>query len=67
MSMKVIVDMEACQGYACCMMEAPAVFDLDEAAGKAILLQETPGEEARAEVESAARNCPARAITVENG
>ncbi|WP_207781904.1 ferredoxin [Phytoactinopolyspora limicola] len=67
MSMKVIVDLQACQGYACCMMEAPAVFDLDESAGKAILLQETPTDDLRAQVDSAARVCPARAITVENG
>ncbi|NDL60366.1 ferredoxin [Phytoactinopolyspora sp. XMNu-373] len=65
--MKVIVDLQACQGYACCMMEAPAVFDLDESAGKAIVLEETPSDELRTQVEAAARVCPARAITVENG
>lgn len=67
MSMKVTVDLDTCQGYACCMMEASAVFDLDESAGKAIVLDETPSEELRSEVEAAARTCPARAITVENG
>lgn len=65
--MKVIVDMRACQGYACCMMEAPEVFDLDEAAGKATVLRDEPSEELRDVVETAVRTCPAKAITVENG
>lgn len=67
MAIKVTVDLAACQGYACCMMEAPTVFDLDEAAGKAILLDEQPSEESRAQLQSAARACPAKAIAVENG
>jgi ferredoxin len=66
-SMKVTVDLTACQGYACCMMEAPEVFDLDEDLGKVLLLQENPPEELRAKTESAARGCPAKAILVENG
>ncbi|AYY15749.1 ferredoxin [Actinobacteria bacterium YIM 96077] len=65
--MKVIVDLEACQGYACCMIEAPEVFDLDESAGKATVLEEAPPEERREQVEAAVRNCPARAISLENG
>jgi Ferredoxin len=64
---KVILDLNACQGYACCMMEAGAVFDLDESAGKAILLQPEPPEELREQVERAARACPAKAIRIENG
>jgi len=67
MSMKVTVDLDACQGYACCMMEAPTVFDLDESAGQAILLQENPADDLRTQVEAAARACPSRAIVVENG
>ncbi|MGI5490400.1 ferredoxin [Microtetraspora malaysiensis] len=65
--MKIILDLDACQGYACCMMEAPSVFDLDESAGKAILLQDEPSEELRTQAETAARACPAKAIRVENG
>jgi ferredoxin len=65
--MKVILDLDACQGYACCMMEAATVFDLDDDAGKAILLQEELSDELRAQVESAARACPAKAIRVANG
>ena len=67
MSLQVVVDLNACQGYACCLMEAPAVFDLDEAVGKVTVLDASPSEERRAEVESAARACPAHAITIQNG
>jgi len=64
--MKVIVDLDACQGYACCMMESPEVFDLDEDAGKVILLQESPPEELRARTEAAVRACPAKALKLED-
>jgi len=64
--MKVILDLDACQGYACCMMEASSVFDLDDT-GKAVVLRPEPAEELRAQVESAARACPAKAIRVEIG
>ncbi|MFJ3776285.1 ferredoxin [Streptomyces sp. NPDC090075] len=67
MSMKVILDLDACQGYSCCLMEAASVFDLDDATGKALLLQPAPPAELRVQVENAARSCPARAIRVENG
>ncbi|GLY70354.1 ferredoxin [Amycolatopsis taiwanensis] len=67
MPLKVTVDLAACQGYACCMTEAPTVFDLDESAGKATVLQPSPSDEQRAEVENAARTCPAKAITVTDG
>lgn len=67
MALKVTLDLAACQGYACCMMESPTLFDLDEDAGKAILLDENPSDAQRGELESAARACPAKAIIVENG
>lgn len=63
--MKVSADLNACQGYACCMMTAPEVFDLDQEAGKVIILQENPPEELRAKVEEAVRGCPAKALSME--
>lgn len=63
--MKVVVDLNACQGYACCMMEAPEVFDLDEDAGKVTLLQEQPPDALRAKTEAAVRACPAHALRLE--
>jgi ferredoxin len=66
MGLKVTVDLQACQGYACCMMTAPTVFDLDETVGKAIVLLPEPGEDLRELVEKSARGCPSHAITVES-
>jgi ferredoxin len=60
--MKVVVDLDVCQGYVCCVMEAPTVFDVDDATSKAVVLHDDPPEELRAEIEAAARSCPARAI-----
>ena len=64
--MRIRVDLDACQGYACCMMEAPAIFDLDDG-GKAVVLLEEPSEELRELVDKSVRGCPARAIVVEQG
>ena len=65
--MRVTVNIEACQGYACCMMEAGEVFDLDESLGKVILRQPNPPKELWARAKAAARACPAKAISVEDG
>lgn len=67
MGLKVRIDLTACQGYACCMMEAPELFDLDDDSGKALLRTEDPPDDQRSHAMDAARACPARAITVENG
>lgn len=58
MALKVSIDLAACQGYACCMMESPSLFDLDEDSGKAILLKEHPSDERRAEAERALQGVP---------
>lgn len=63
--MKVTVDLSLCQAYANCVVEAPTVFDLNDATGKALVLDPAPAEDRRAEVEAAARACPVRAISVE--
>lgn len=62
--MKVMLDLQRCQGYVCCVMEAPGVFDIDDDAGKAVLLREEPEESVRERVEAAARACPTSAISV---
>jgi len=64
MSVNVELDIDKCQGYANCLIEAPEIWDFDEATNKAILIQEYPAEELRAKAESSARGCPAQAITV---
>ena len=65
--MKVVVDLELCQGHGVCVGEAPAVFRVVDRAGSyeqvEILLPEPP-EALRAEVEAAVRYCPNRALSL---
>ena len=63
--MRVTVDLTKCNAYANCVMEAPEVFDLDDASGLAVVKDESPSEDLRARVEAAARVCPVQAIRVE--
>ncbi|MGY1812288.1 ferredoxin [Blastococcus sp. SYSU D00820] len=62
--MKIHLDLSLCNAYGNCVMEAPEEFDLDEDSGKAVLLREEIGEEARARVESAVQVCPVQAISL---
>lgn len=64
--MRVTVDLGRCNAYGNCVIEAPDVFDIDDANGLAVVLDEHPGEEQRKQVESAARLCPVLAITIED-
>lgn len=66
MAYKVSVDLELCQGYANCLIEGPSLFDISDETDKAIVLNEFPGEELRAEADAAARGCPAQAIFIED-
>ena len=58
-------DLNLCQGYANCVMEAPEFFDIDDE-GLVVILQEKFDEDKRAHVESAARSCPVSALRVED-
>ena len=62
--MKVEADLDACQGYVCCVMAAPEVFDVDDDTAKVVLLNAAPGEALRAKVADAVRSCPSRALRV---
>jgi ferredoxin len=64
MALKVVVDMDKCLGYANCVADAPEVFEIPEEAMVVRVLQENPSEEMRSDVEAAALDCPARAITI---
>lgn len=64
MSLSVVVDLNACQGYACCLMEAPTVFDLNEELGKVVVLEPHPGPDLREVAEAAVRACPAKALSL---
>jgi len=58
------VDLSMCQGYASCVMAAPELFDIDDASGKAVLLQASPSAEQLADAEESVRVCPAGAISL---
>ncbi|WOP17422.1 ferredoxin [Raineyella sp. LH-20] len=62
---KVAADLEACQGYANCIVAAEDMFDIDDD-GKVILLRTTIPETDRARVEEAARTCPVSALWLED-
>ncbi|ROZ61481.1 ferredoxin [Kocuria soli] len=57
-------DLEACQGYANCVVGASDYFDLDDDGVVEILRTEVP-EADRARVTEAARSCPVSALKVE--
>jgi ferredoxin len=62
--LKVEADLDTCQGYVCCVMAAPEVFDVDDDTAKVVLLTASPAEGLRAKVEEAVRSCPSRALRI---
>lgn len=61
--MRVVVDLNRCQGYAQCCYAAPGHFTVS---GHEILSYDpNPPDERRAEIRRAALACPVQAITVE--
>lgn len=59
------VDLDLCQGYACCAMAVPDVFDISEDTAKVTVLDEEPDDSLRSAVEGAVRGCPVHAIRIE--
>ena len=64
--MKVVADLDLCQGHQNCQAEAPAVFGFDEDADRVVLLDEHPDDSLRDAVRSAVRYCPAMALSMED-
>jgi ferredoxin len=65
--MRVIVDLDLCQGHGVCQNEAPEIFRVVDRAGdyaRVEVILERPPEEMRAQAEAAARYCPNRVITI---
>ena len=63
--MKVLADLDLCQGHQMCQGEAPDVFDFDEDADQVVVLKEHPDESLRPQVMDAVKYCPAMALAIE--
>ena len=61
--MKIVVDYDLCQGHAVCESEAPEVFTVPNK-GQVRLLDESPPEALRAQIEMAVRYCPTHALKI---
>ncbi len=62
--MKVVVDLDLCQGHAACEGEAPAVFSVSKK-GELTIIDPHPPESERAAVELAVKYCPTHALRIE--
>jgi ferredoxin len=61
--MRVLVDLDLCQGHGVCCSEAPDVFEMD--GDKVKVKDASPSEDQRAAVLAAVKYCPTRAISIE--
>lgn len=59
--MKIVADLDLCQGHAVCAAEAPTVFSVPKR-GQVEILEPTPGEDVKADVDNAVRYCPTQAL-----
>jgi sterol 14-demethylase len=62
---RVVVDRGLCQGHGVCESEAPAVFSVSKQ-GELTVLEESPPESERTNVEMAVRYCPTHALSIED-
>ena len=62
--MRIHVDRDLCQGHGVCESEAPTVFSVSKK-GDLTILDETPPDELRPEVEKAVKFCPTHALRIE--
>jgi len=63
---RVVVDRDLCQGHGVCENEAPKVFEVSKK-GELSVLDESPPESERANVEMAVTYCPTHALSMEEG
>lgn len=61
--MKIVIDLDLCEGHAQCEDAAPEVFRVNDE-GLVEVLMENPPEAFREKVEEAARRCPTEVITI---
>ncbi len=63
MGFKIEVDLDLCQGHAMCELEAPDYFAVPRR-GKVEILDPTPPDDARDEIERAVQTCPTQALFI---
>ena len=63
---RVVVDRVLCQGHGVCEGEAPDVFSVSKK-GELTILDPTPDESLRGQVEAAVKYCPTHALRLETG
>lgn len=61
--MRIAADLNKCQGYVCCVMEAGDLFDIGDD-GKVVVLVEEPAADRVPAAEAAIRQCPVGALTL---
>lgn len=62
---RIVVDRDLCQGHGVCENEAPNVFLVEDKATTVTVLDETPPESERPNVEMAVKYCPTHALSIE--
>jgi ferredoxin len=58
-----VCDYDKCTGLGMCEAEAPDVFEVGDD-GSLQILDESPGEDKRAELEAAVEACPTEALSI---
>ncbi|MFD0068245.1 ferredoxin [Streptomyces sp. NPDC056910] len=58
------IDRDACEGHGLCILDSPAVFEMDDEGCATVAVHEVP-DELRAKIEGSVRGCPAGAISIE--
>ena len=62
--MRVLVDFDLCESNAICMQIAPDIFE-DRDDDFLYVLDETPSEDRRSNLEESGQRCPKQAISIE--
>jgi ferredoxin len=61
---RIVVDRDLCQGHGVCESEAPDVFSVSKK-GVLTVIEESPAEAMRPQVEQAVAFCPTKAMSIE--
>ena len=63
--MRVVADLDLCQGHQMCQGEAPDVFGFDDETDQVVILRQHPDESLRPQVAAAVKYCPAMALAIQ--